>query len=50
MTEHEIRQAFERRAVPGNVFSRYVKCEDLIRKLANKKFESEAALMKFMLQ
>ena len=50
MTEHEIRQAFERRAAPGNVFSRYVKCEDLIRKLANRKFPSEEKLMKFIMQ
>lgn len=50
MSEAEIRRAIAKRAAPGNAMSRYLKCENLIRILANKKFESEAALMKFMLQ
>ena len=48
MTEAEIRKAMERRAVPGNAFSRYLQSEELIQKLAAKKFKSEAAFMKFL--
>lgn len=50
MSEAEIRRAIAKRATPGNAMSRYLKCENLIKILVNKKFESEAALMKFMLQ
>ena len=34
---------------PGNAMSRYITCDNLIRKLAQKGFKSEAALINFLL-
>lgn len=48
MTKAEIFRAIEKRAVPGNVFSRYLRCGNLLDALAAKKFDSEYELLKFM--
>lgn len=49
MTEEQIKAAMMKFVKPGNAMSRYIMCDNLIRKLAQKGFKSEAALINFLL-
>ena len=49
MTEEQIKAAMRKFVRPGNAMSRYITCDNLIRKLAQKGFKSEAALINFLL-
>ena len=49
MTEAQIRVAMMKFVKPGNAMSRYITCDNLIQKLAQKGFKSEAALINFLL-
>ena len=48
MTEVQIKAAMMKFVKPGNAMSRYVKCDNLIKKLAQKGFDSEEALLAFL--
>lgn len=49
MSETQIRETMMKFVRPGNVMSRYIKCDNLIEKLAQKEFSSEEALLKFLM-
>lgn len=49
MTEVQIKAAMMKFVKPGNAMSRYITCDNLIRKLAQKGFKSEVALINFLL-
>lgn len=49
MTEVQIKAAMMKFVKPGNAISRYITCDNLIRKLAQKGFKSEADLINFLL-
>ena len=49
MTEVQIKAAMMKFVRPGKAMSRDIMCDNLIRKLAQKGFKAEAALINFLL-